>query len=107
MLIPTFTIKLGGHVLGALVTVGRFDGVHPGLAVGVSQEDVLLHCPHLATIKHNSSQALSQADAKSTKLLNINRKVSALSSGNFYRNSSKDSKSAQHDTKHNKVSVRP
>ena len=69
MLIPAFTLELKNPILKGLTAVGKFDGKHPALTCGTSAGKIFFHSPH-------------EKDQKDqVRLLNINRKISALACG--------------------------
>eukprot|EP01112_Ceratiomyxa_fruticulosa_P008405 TRINITY_DN2178_c0_g3_i1.p1 TRINITY_DN2178_c0_g3~~TRINITY_DN2178_c0_g3_i1.p1 ORF type:complete len:691 (+),score=149.61 TRINITY_DN2178_c0_g3_i1:135-2207(+) len=68
MLIPAFHLSLNNTILSGLVTVGKFDGVHPSITCATSAGKLFVHSPH-------------QKKEHEVKFLNINRAVSALSAG--------------------------
>eukprot|EP00927_Polykrikos_kofoidii_P040248 TRINITY_DN34443_c0_g1_i1.p1 TRINITY_DN34443_c0_g1~~TRINITY_DN34443_c0_g1_i1.p1 ORF type:complete len:727 (+),score=158.55 TRINITY_DN34443_c0_g1_i1:257-2437(+) len=71
-MLPAFHFSVGHQVLQGLVTVGKYDGQHPCLSAGTTAGKVFIHCPH------NRSSA---ADENEVKLLNINRKITAVRAG--------------------------
>jgi Bardet-Biedl syndrome 2 protein len=60
-------------VLPKLVTVGKFDGVHPSIACATSSDNLLLHSPHR---RSNTSEL-------ETRTINLNRTISALAAGDL------------------------
>lgn len=72
MLTAAFKFDLNNSVLEGLATIGKYDGEKPSLTVATSAGKVLMHCPH----EQNSK------DGKhSVRFLNINRKITAMTSG--------------------------
>jgi len=61
------------QVLPRLVTVGRFDGVHPSIACATSADNLLLHSPHRRGV----------AGELETRTINMNRTISALAAGDL------------------------
>mmetsp|Transcript_70315 Transcript_70315/g.195725 ORF Transcript_70315/g.195725 Transcript_70315/m.195725 type:complete len:722 (-) Transcript_70315:93-2258(-) len=70
-MIPAFQFSLRHQVLQGLVTVGRYDGHHPCLTAGTTAGKVIIHCPHNR----------AENDHNEVKLLNINRKITAVRAG--------------------------
>lgn len=73
MLNSAFNFKLGHAVQQGMVAAGKFDGTHPSLAFATSSGNVMIHNPHHkdAALKNDMQQ------------LAINRKVTAMASGNY------------------------
>lgn len=61
------------QVLPRLVTVGRFDGVHPSIACATSSDNLLVHSPHRRGV----------AGELETRTINMNRTISALAAGDL------------------------
>lgn len=72
MLVAAFKFDLNNSVLEGLATIGQYDGEKPSLTVGTSGGKVLMHCPH----EHNA-----KSGQHSVRFLNINRKITAMTSG--------------------------
>ena len=78
MLIPAFTLDLKHPILKGLTAVGKFDGKHPALTCGTSAGKIFFHSPN-------------EKDPKDqVRILNINRKISALACGALNPNQDKD-----------------
>eukprot|EP00741_Cyanophora_paradoxa_P010844 tig00020544_g10484.t1 len=71
MLVPAFTLALNNTILERLACIGKFDAKHPSLACGTSAGKIFISSPH--TRDENSIPEL--------RFLNINRKITALTSG--------------------------
>ncbi|KAM6946405.1 BBSome complex member BBS2 [Aplochiton taeniatus] len=81
MLVPIFTLKLSHKINPRMVTMGKFDGVHPCLTAATQAGKVFIHNPH-ARGQRQSAHRLSQSTQDSDiSLLNINQAVSCLTSG--------------------------
>lgn len=72
-ILPSFRIQLGNTVLPKLVTVGKFDGIHPSIACATSADNLLIHSPH-------TRGAHSEHE---TRTINLNRTISALAAGDL------------------------
>lgn len=79
MLIPAFQLNLNEKVQRAQATIGRFDGKFPALACATVGGKVFLHQPHL----HG-------ANANQISYLNINKQISAVTSGRLSTQNDKD-----------------
>eukprot|EP00668_Euglena_longa_P011771 GGOE01014188.1.p1 GENE.GGOE01014188.1~~GGOE01014188.1.p1 ORF type:complete len:718 (-),score=178.66 GGOE01014188.1:160-2313(-) len=78
-LTPAFELSLKNSIQEGLATVAKYDGKHPCLTCATSGGKVFMHTPH-----ERGDLAVQQptADAaKNVKYLNINRTVTALTSG--------------------------
>lgn len=73
MLIPTFHIQLNNAILHQLVTVGKFDGKHPSLACANSTDNIIIHSPHTR----------NEENEHEIRHLSVNRRISALDSGDL------------------------
>ncbi|KAG5848505.1 hypothetical protein ANANG_G00099150 [Anguilla anguilla] len=81
MLVPIFTLKLNHKINPRMVTVGKFDGVHPCLTAATQAGKVFIHNPHgrgQRKAAHRLSQSAQDSDIS---LLNINQAVSCLTAG--------------------------
>ena len=47
MLVPCFDYNLDCEIPIGLATIGRFDGVHPGMACATTGGRVLIHQPYI------------------------------------------------------------
>eukprot|EP00607_Mallomonas_marina_P009864 CAMPEP_0182420674 /NCGR_PEP_ID=MMETSP1167-20130531/5644_1 /TAXON_ID=2988 /ORGANISM="Mallomonas Sp, Strain CCMP3275" /LENGTH=760 /DNA_ID=CAMNT_0024596939 /DNA_START=242 /DNA_END=2524 /DNA_ORIENTATION=+ len=75
--VPAFTLNVGNQIIKGLVTIGKFDGKSPSLACATSGGKILLHSPH-----EGSGNGLDGI-VPSIRFLNLNRKISAISSGSL------------------------
>ncbi|XP_027017827.1 Bardet-Biedl syndrome 2 protein homolog isoform X1 [Tachysurus fulvidraco] len=90
MLVPIFTLKLNHKINPRMVTVGKFDGVHPCLTAATQAGKVFIHNPHTRG-KRQTAHRLSQSTQDSDiTLLNINQAVSCLAAGTFGPNTTGD-----------------
>ncbi|XP_036399953.1 Bardet-Biedl syndrome 2 protein homolog [Megalops cyprinoides] len=83
MLVPIFTLKLNHKINPRMVTVGKFDGVHPCLTAATQAGKVFIHNPHRRgqrQVAHRLSQSTQDSDIS---LLNINQAVSCLTAGSL------------------------
>ncbi|KAJ3595917.1 hypothetical protein NHX12_002329 [Muraenolepis orangiensis] len=90
MLVPIFTLKLNHKINPCMVTVGRFDGVHPCLTAATQAGKVFIHNPHARgqrPVAHRLSQSTQDSDIS---LLNINQAVSCLTAGSLGPNTTGD-----------------
>ncbi|KAF3854466.1 hypothetical protein F7725_022521 [Dissostichus mawsoni] len=81
MLVPIFTLKLNHKINPRMVTVGKFDGVHPCLTAATQAGKVFIHNPHARgqrPVAHRLSQSTQDSDIS---LLNINQAVTCLTAG--------------------------
>lgn len=108
MLVPVFSLKLAHKIIPRLLTVGKYDGVHPCLTGGTSGSkvsislwtksgspcslwctyhvllQVFIHSPHLMTRPGNRvgggrvQSALESGGAGEVSLLNIGQQVTSL-----------------------------
>lgn len=114
MLVPIFTLKLNHKINPRMVTVGKFDGVHPCLTaatqagkvrVSWSFQNIFLETPQLNSYhtgqvfihnphtreKRQTAHRLSQSTQDSDiTLLNINQAVSCLAAGTLGPNTTGD-----------------
>ncbi|KAK2848035.1 hypothetical protein Q7C36_009717 [Tachysurus vachellii] len=90
MLVPIFTLKLNHKINPRMVTVGKFDGVHPCLTAATQAGKVFIHNPHTRG-KRQTAHRLSQSTQDSDiTLLNINQAVSCLAAGTLGPNTTGD-----------------
>ncbi|XP_028814444.1 BBSome complex member BBS2 [Denticeps clupeoides] len=90
MLVPIFTLKLNHKINPRMVTVGKFDGVHPCLTAATQAGKVFIHNPHTRAqrnVAHRLSQSAQDSDIT---LLNINQAVSCLTAGTLGPNTTGD-----------------
>lgn len=90
MLVPIFTLKLNHKINPRMVTIGKFDGVHPCLTAATQAGKVFIHNPHARgqkTTGHRLSQSAQDSDVS---LLNINQAVTCLTAGTFNPDTSVD-----------------
>uniref|UniRef100_A0AAQ6ILI5 Bardet-Biedl syndrome 2 protein homolog n=1 Tax=Anabas testudineus TaxID=64144 RepID=A0AAQ6ILI5_ANATE len=81
MLVPIFTLKLNHKINPRMVTIGKFDGVHPCLTAATQAGKVFIHNPHTRgqrPVAHRLSQSTQDSDIS---LLNINQAVTCLTAG--------------------------
>uniref|UniRef100_A0A3B3RAJ6 BBSome complex member BBS2 n=1 Tax=Paramormyrops kingsleyae TaxID=1676925 RepID=A0A3B3RAJ6_9TELE len=82
MLVPIFTLKLNHKINPRMVTVGKFDGVHPCLAAATQAGKVFIHNPHARVQRRQPAYRLRHsAQDSDISLLNINQAVSCLTAG--------------------------
>ncbi|XP_077451373.1 BBSome complex member BBS2 [Stigmatopora argus] len=90
MLVPIFTLKLSHKINPRMVTVGKFDGIHPCLTAATQAGKVFIHNPHTHSQKpasHRLSQSTQDSDIS---LLNINQAVTCLTAGTLGPNTTGD-----------------
>ncbi|XP_077372555.1 BBSome complex member BBS2 [Festucalex cinctus] len=90
MLVPIFTLKLSHKINPRMVTIGKFDGVHPCLTAATQAGKVFIHNPHTRAQKpasHRLSQSTQDSDVS---LLNINQAVTCLTAGTLSTNTAGD-----------------
>ncbi|XP_031420755.1 Bardet-Biedl syndrome 2 protein homolog isoform X2 [Clupea harengus] len=90
MLVPIFTLKLNHKVNPRMVTMGKFDGIHPCLTAATQAGKVFIHNPHTRgqrQVAHRLSQSAQDSDIS---LLNINQAVSCLTAGSLGPNTTGD-----------------
>ncbi|XP_011474730.1 Bardet-Biedl syndrome 2 protein [Oryzias latipes] len=81
MMVPIFTLKLNHKINPRMVTIGKFDGVHPCLTAATQAGKVFIHNPHVRGQKpaaHRLTQSTLDSDIS---LLNINQAVTCLAAG--------------------------
>lgn len=80
MFIPVFTLNLNQKILPGRVAIGEFDGRHPCLAAATTAEKVFIHNPH--RVKHtNSGRMEANKNNQEMSFLNIQQRVTALTTG--------------------------
>eukprot|EP00906_Rhabdomonas_costata_P038539 RCo054403 len=79
-LIPAFQLSLNNSILEGMATVAKYDGKHPSLTCATSGGKVFVHNPHDRSDAAPGQQPSTDAAAH-TRYLNINRSVTALTSG--------------------------
>ncbi|KAG7214905.1 hypothetical protein INR49_005180 [Caranx melampygus] len=90
MLVPIFTLKLNHKINPRMVTIGKFDGVHPCLTAATQAGKVFIHNPHARgqrPVAHRLSQSTQDSDIS---LLNINQAVTCLTAGKLGPNTTGD-----------------
>ncbi|KAJ0029597.1 hypothetical protein NQD34_004594 [Periophthalmus magnuspinnatus] len=90
MLVPIFTLKLNHKINPRMVTIGKFDGVHPCLTAATQAGKVFIHNPHARGQRaagHRLSQSTQDSDVS---LLNINQAVTCLTAGTLGPNTTGD-----------------
>uniref|UniRef100_A0A7N9AKX3 Bardet-Biedl syndrome 2 protein homolog n=1 Tax=Mastacembelus armatus TaxID=205130 RepID=A0A7N9AKX3_9TELE len=90
MLVPIFTLKLSHKINARMVTIGKFDGVHPCLTAATQAGKVFIHNPHTRAqrpVAHRLSQSSQDSDIS---LLNINQAVTCLTAGTLGPNTTGD-----------------
>uniref|UniRef100_A0AAQ5ZDV1 BBSome complex member BBS2 n=1 Tax=Amphiprion ocellaris TaxID=80972 RepID=A0AAQ5ZDV1_AMPOC len=90
MLVPIFTLKLNHKINPRMVTIGKFDGVHPCLTAATQAGKVFIHNPHARgqrPVAHRLSQSTQDSDIS---LLNINQAVTCLTAGTLGPNTTGD-----------------
>uniref|UniRef100_A0A8C9TET2 Bardet-Biedl syndrome 2 protein homolog n=1 Tax=Scleropages formosus TaxID=113540 RepID=A0A8C9TET2_SCLFO len=83
MLVPIFTLKLNHKINPRMVTVGKFDGVHPCLAAATQAGKVFIHNPHTRAQRQAAHRLSQSAHDSDISLLNINQAVSCLVAGSL------------------------
>ncbi|MBN3311028.1 BBSome complex member BBS2 [Amia ocellicauda] len=91
MLVPVFTLKLNHKINPCMVTVGKFDGVHPCLTAATQAGKVFIHNPHSRGQRLSSSRLSHSTQDSDISLLNINQAVSCLTAGTLAPDSACDS----------------
>jgi len=76
-LLPIFTLKLKHKIHPGLVTIGKYDGVHPCLTCGTTASKVFVHNPH-GNISTGGRAIIEDSEIS---LLSINQAVTALTAG--------------------------
>ncbi|XP_074660116.1 BBSome complex member BBS2-like [Tubulanus polymorphus] len=78
-LVPIFTLKLNHKINQRMVTIGKYDGVHPCLTCATTAGKVFIHNPH--TRNQSSGGRIESNSDNDISLLNINQAVSAINAG--------------------------
>ncbi|XP_069496392.1 BBSome complex member BBS2 [Ambystoma mexicanum] len=81
MLVPVFTLKLNHKINPRMVTVGKYDGVHPCLTAATQAGKVFIHNPHSRGQRPTAHRVVQSSQDSDISLLNINQSVSCLTSG--------------------------
>ncbi|KAF5890839.1 Bardet-Biedl syndrome 2 protein, partial [Clarias magur] len=81
MLVPIFSLKLNHKINPRMVTVGKFDGVHPCLTAATQAGKVFIHNPHTRGKRQASHRMTQSTQDSDITLLNINQAVSCLAAG--------------------------
>uniref|UniRef100_A0A3Q2DAX2 Bardet-Biedl syndrome 2 n=1 Tax=Cyprinodon variegatus TaxID=28743 RepID=A0A3Q2DAX2_CYPVA len=90
MMVPIFTLKLNHKINPRMVSVGKFDGVHPCLTAATQAGKVFIHNPHdrgQRPATHRLSKSTHDSDIS---LLNINQAVTCLTAGTLGPNTTGD-----------------
>uniref|UniRef100_A0A3Q3J768 BBSome complex member BBS2 n=1 Tax=Monopterus albus TaxID=43700 RepID=A0A3Q3J768_MONAL len=90
MLVPIFNLKLNQKINPRMMTIGKFDGVHPCLTAATQAGKVFIHNPHTRAqrpVAHRLSQSAQDSDIS---LLNINQAVTCLTAGTLGPNTTGD-----------------
>ncbi|XP_076802841.1 BBSome complex member BBS2-like [Clavelina lepadiformis] len=86
MLVPIFSLKIKHKVHPRLVTVGKYDGLHPCLTCATTASKVFVHNPHSPAIA-GGRMAVQDSDIS---LLSVNQSVSGLVAGQLDKNKKRD-----------------
>ncbi|XP_014663273.1 PREDICTED: Bardet-Biedl syndrome 2 protein homolog isoform X2 [Priapulus caudatus] len=89
MLVPVFDFKLKHRINPRMVTVGKYDGIHPCLTAATTGGKVFIHNPHSRTTKAGGRIVYSGTD-QDLVFLNINQAISAVSAGRLDPSSDAD-----------------
>ncbi|PIK53965.1 putative Bardet-Biedl syndrome 2 protein-like [Apostichopus japonicus] len=81
MLVPVFTLKLNHKINPRMVTVGKYDGIHPNLTAATTAGKVFIHNPHSRNLSGGRASELSLDSDIS--LLSINKGISAVAAGSL------------------------
>ncbi|KAL2093165.1 hypothetical protein ACEWY4_010477 [Coilia grayii] len=90
MLVPIFTLKLNHKINPRMVTMGKFDGIHPCLTAATQAGKVFIHNPHTRGQRQATHRLSQSAQDSDISLLNINQAVSCLTSGTLGPNTTGD-----------------
>uniref|UniRef100_A0A667XRQ1 Bardet-Biedl syndrome 2 protein homolog n=1 Tax=Myripristis murdjan TaxID=586833 RepID=A0A667XRQ1_9TELE len=90
MLVPIFTLKLNHKINPRMVTIGKFDGVHPCLTAATQAGKVFIHNPHARGQRPATHRLSQSAQDSDISLLNINQAVSCLTAGTLGPNTTGD-----------------
>ncbi|KAJ8281179.1 hypothetical protein GJAV_G00064420 [Gymnothorax javanicus] len=91
MLVPIFTLKLNHKINPRMVTVGKFDGIHPCIAAATQAGKVFIHNPHSRGQRKATHRLSQSAQDSDISLLNINQAVSCLTAGKLGPSTTGDS----------------
>uniref|UniRef100_H2YY39 BBSome complex member BBS2 n=1 Tax=Ciona savignyi TaxID=51511 RepID=H2YY39_CIOSA len=86
MLVPIFTLKIKHKIHPRMVTVGKYDGLHPCLTCGTTASKVFVHNPHSPAIA-GGRVAVQDSDIS---MLTMNQSVSALCAGQLDPSNDRD-----------------
>ncbi|KAM4614369.1 BBSome complex member BBS2 [Discoglossus pictus] len=81
MLVPIFTLKLNHKINPRMVTVGKYDGIHPCLTAATQAGKVFIHNPHTRNQRVSAHRLVQSSQDSDVSLLNINQSVSCLAAG--------------------------
>lgn len=90
MLVPIFTLKLNHKINPRMVTMGKFDGIHPCLTAATQAGKVFIHNPHTRGQRQATHRLSQSAQDSDISLLNINQAVSCLTAGSLGPNTTGD-----------------
>ncbi|XP_061891432.1 Bardet-Biedl syndrome 2 protein homolog [Entelurus aequoreus] len=90
MLVPIFTLNLSHKINPRMVTIGKFDGVHPCLTAATQAGKVFIHNPHTRAQRPTSHRLSQSTHDSDISLLNINQAVTCLTAGTLGPNSTGD-----------------
>ncbi|KAM9502997.1 BBSome complex member BBS2 isoform 3-T3 [Salvelinus alpinus] len=90
MLVPIFTLKLNHKINPRMVTMGKFDGIHPCLTAATQAGKVFIHNPHTRGQRQAAHRLSQSAHDSDISLLNINQAVSCLTAGTLGPNTTGD-----------------
>ncbi|XP_038857125.1 Bardet-Biedl syndrome 2 protein homolog isoform X3 [Salvelinus namaycush] len=90
MLVPIFTLKLNHKINPRMVTMGKFDGIHPCLTAATQAGKVFIHNPHTRGQRQAAHRLSQSAQDSDISLLNINQAVSCLTAGTLGPNTPGD-----------------
>uniref|UniRef100_A0A674APZ3 Bardet-Biedl syndrome 2 protein homolog n=1 Tax=Salmo trutta TaxID=8032 RepID=A0A674APZ3_SALTR len=90
MLVPIFTLKLNHKINPRMVTMGKFDGIHPCLTAATQAGKVFIHNPHTRGQRQAAHRLSQSAQDSDISLLNINQAVSCLTAGTLGPNTTGD-----------------
>ncbi|KAM8946161.1 BBSome complex member BBS2 isoform 2-T2 [Pelodytes ibericus] len=81
MLVPIFTLKLNHKINPRMVSVGKYDGIHPCLTAATQAGKVFIHNPHTRGQRATANRLVQSSQDSDISLLNINQSVSCLTAG--------------------------
>ncbi|KAI6661899.1 Bardet-Biedl syndrome 2 protein [Oopsacas minuta] len=83
MLVPVFTLKLHQKIYPRLVTVGRFDGIHPSIAAATTGGKIFIHRPHLRSRPDTGGRITEGTGGLDVDcvFLNIGQHITSLTAG--------------------------